>query len=347
MAFRSIPQVIEAAQHSLAPEIWDLAAGAAGTESTARRNRDALARILFRPRVLIDVGNRHTVTTLLAQELTLPVLLAPIGTIGLFEPTGALAPARAAARAGTIAFVSVMADPSLEEVAEASSGPKILQITPSGGDLKWMQGVCGRAAQSGYLAVCLTVETPPGSQDRNLRNDFSAHSMHRYSNFSSHPDNSHQYRMTWREVAELREKLSVPLVLKGITTAEDAERAIEHGVDIVYVSNHGGLRLDYAPASIEVLSEVIPAVRGRVPVIVDGGFMRGPDVVKAIALGATAVVIGRLQCFALAAGGVDELVNTLELLRGEISSTMALIGVNNLIELDQTYIRPTTWIPGE
>lgn len=344
MSFSGIAEVIELARRNLPDGTWEFAAGADATRS---RNREALDRVLFRPRVLVDVSQRSTETSFLGQTISMPVMLAPVGSIALFDTHGAAASARAGSDAGTITFVSVMADPSLEQVAEVAKGPKVLQITPLGGDREWMKATAERAAEAGYIGICLTVDSPAvGAHDRNLKNRFHPHGLHKRANFDGHePDGSWRDKFTWANVAWLKQNIALPLIVKGITTAEDAELAVENGVDVVYTSNHAGLRVDFAPAGIETLPEVIAKVGGKVPVVVDGGFISGDDVVKAVALGATAVLVGKLQCFGLGAGGPAALTETLGLLREEISDTMALIGVSRISELGPQFVQQASWAP--
>jgi isopentenyl diphosphate isomerase/L-lactate dehydrogenase-like FMN-dependent dehydrogenase len=335
-AFATADEVTAAARSALPPELWDYVSGGGGTEVTLRRNRTALDALFFRPRVARNVSGASAATTFLGLELSLPVMLAPIGTVGLFDAGGAATCARAAARAGTACFVSVLSTPSLEEVA-AAGGPLIYQHYTRG-DRTWSRDLLARAEAAGYRAVCLTVDSPvDGLRERELR--------HRFDRGRAQPQpnlvgarRELQATLTWTEVAWLCEQSALPVVLKGVTHPEDAVLAVEAGAAGLIVSNHGGRQLDPQLGAIEVLSEVVDAVGGRVEVAVDGGFERGGDVVKALALGARAVLIGRALCLALAAGGEDALVETVERMREEVTRTLALVGVRTPDEVTREYV---------
>jgi isopentenyl diphosphate isomerase/L-lactate dehydrogenase-like FMN-dependent dehydrogenase len=339
--FATIGEVVEAARARLEPEVWDYCAGGAGTEATLRRNRAALDALLLAPRVLRDVSRRSAATTFLGMPLALPVMLAPVGTISLFDAGGAASCARAAARAGTAAFVGVLSVPSLEDVAAASAAPLVFQIYVRG-DRGWTGEMADRAAAAGCAALCVTVDSPvDGRRDRDLRNRFDRRSKQERPNLgAAYARRELQATLTWDDVAWLAGRSPLPLVLKGITTAADAVAAVEAGAAGIVVSNHGGRQLDHQLAGIEALGPVLDAVGDRVEVAVDSGFERGTDVVKALALGARAVLIGKLQCCALAAGGEDALVHTLGLLGEEIGTTLALLGACTPAELRREHVMP-------
>ncbi|MDR7602317.1 MAG: alpha-hydroxy acid oxidase, partial [Armatimonadota bacterium] len=324
-SFATLPDILRVARRKLAPYVWDYVSGGAETETTLRRNRLGWARYAFRPRVLRDVRIRSTATAFLGCSLALPVMLAPIGNLGLIHPDGTRAVARAAGRRGTIAWISTMSERSLEEVAEAADGPLIFQLYVRG-DRSWMRRMVRRVEAAGYLALCLTVDVPVyGRRERDLRNRFRPRQETRRPNLADIvPDDAYQAGLTWEDVRWLRDQTSLPLVVKGILTVEDARLAVEHGVQVVYVSNHGGRQLDYAPATVDVLPEVVAAIEGQAEVLVDGGILRGTDVVKALALGARAVLIGKLQCWALAAAGQEGVERALELLQEELGTTLGL-----------------------
>jgi isopentenyl diphosphate isomerase/L-lactate dehydrogenase-like FMN-dependent dehydrogenase len=332
--------IIDAARANLTEDLWDYIAGAAETETTARRNRLALDSLALRPRILRDVSKIETAGELLGHPLRIPVVLAPLGALELITTEGALAQARAAERFGLIAAISSVAQPSLEAVAAAVSGPKICQLYIRG-DTGWVDELVDRVVAAGYAAIALTVDAAIyGRRERQLRHGWLPPG-HRDA-----PDALRwQARVDWESLARIRDRTPVPLIVKGIQTAQDAELAIEHGVDAIYVSNHGGRDLDHAPATLDSLREVIDAVAGQAEVIVDGGVMRGTDVLKALSLGASAVGIGRLQALALAAGGADALVDALELLELEIRTTMGLIGVTALSELGPGCVCPAAPLP--
>ena len=332
--------IIDAARANLADDIWDYIAGAAETETTARRNRLAFDSLALAPRVLRDVSSVDPSSTLIGHPLRIPILLAPLGALELITPDGAVAQVRAAERCGLIASVSSVAEPSLEDVAVAAAGPKISQLYIRG-DAAWIDELVDRALAAGYAAIALTVDTAIyGRRERQVRHGWLP---------PGHRDGIEalrwQARLTWEGLERIRERCPVPLIVKGIQTALDAELAVEHGIDAIYVSNHGGRDLDHGPATLDSLREIVDAVGGRVELIVDGGVMRGTDVVKALALGAGAVGLGRLQALALAAGGAEALVDALELLELEIRTTMGLIGATRIADLDASYLRPAAALP--
>lgn len=324
--FATADEVEDAARAALPEELWDYLSGGAGAEVTLRRNRAALDALLLRGRVARDVSAVRTDTTFVGLPLAVPVLLAPIGTVGLFDAGGAATCARAAARAGTAAFVSILAVPSLEEVAAASDAPLIYQHYIRG-DRAWTLALVRRAEAAGYRALCLTLDSPvDGLRERELRHRFDRGAAQAQPNLVG-ARRELQAAVTWSEIAWLAGQTTLPLILKGITHPEDAVLAVEAGAAAIVVSNHGGRQLDPQPGAIEVLADVVHAVGGRLEVAVDGGFVRGSDVVKALALGARAVLIGRAMCLSLAAGGEDVLAETVERLRTETERTLALLGV--------------------
>jgi isopentenyl diphosphate isomerase/L-lactate dehydrogenase-like FMN-dependent dehydrogenase len=345
-SWQTIPQVVEAAERTLSAEVWDYSRGGAETETTLRRNRVALDALAFRPRVLRDVSVRTTATTFLGIPLDLPVLLGPVGSIGLFDPDGALACARAAQEAGTGAFVGSLATPSLEDVSGGAEAPLFFQLYITG-ERPQMQSLVARAVAAGYRGICLTVDSAAyGRRERDIVNGFRPLDRAKPNVPAARAEadgrSSADFRasVTWADVDWLREISSVPVMVKGIMCAQDAALAVERGVDVVYVSNHGGRQLDHGSATIDVLPEVVDAVAGRAAVLVDGGFTRGTDVLKAVALGADGVVLGKLMVWALAAGGTRALVRVLELLRLEMDIAMANIGVTSVAELSPEHVRP-------
>ncbi|MDA0169547.1 alpha-hydroxy-acid oxidizing protein [Solirubrobacter taibaiensis] len=336
-AFATADEVTEAARSALPTELWDYVSGGGGTEITLRRNRSALDSVCFRPRVARDVSDTRADTTVLGIECSAPVLLAPIGTIGLFDAGGAATCARAAARAGTAAFVSILSTPSLEEVA-ATGAPLIYQHYTRG-SRAWTLDLFRRAEASGYRAICVTVDSPvDGLRERELRHRFDRGKAQAQPNLGRDARRELQAELTWSEIAWLAEQTELPLLLKGVTHPEDAVLALEAGVAALIVSNHGGRQLDAQLGAVEVLPGVVEAVGGRAEVLVDGGFERGGDVVKALALGARAVLIGRAMCLSLAAGGEDTLVETLARLQEEVSRTLALLGVSTPGAVSREYL---------
>lgn len=326
-------EVILAARRNLTQNVWNYLTGGAESETTMRRNRFGLDSLAFRPRVLVDVSKIEPSTTFLGHRLRIPVMLAPIGSLQAITPQGGVAVAKAAEEFQTINFVSSVTQPSLEEIASASRNPKIFQLYVQG-DLKWVENLLTRVKAADYSALCLTVDTAHyGHRERQMMDRWLP---------PSRRGSGYEYRaaLTWETLNAIKAMTALPFILKGVATAEDATIAIEHGVDIIYVSNHGGRQLDHGRATIDMLPEIVQAVGGRAQVILDGGILRGSDVLKAIALGATAVTIGKLQGWGLAAAGQPGLVRVLELLESEIITSMGLLGVTRIDQLTPAYLCP-------
>jgi glycolate oxidase len=306
--------------------------GGAETETTLERNRRALDSLAFRPRVLRNVEKVSARAKFFGQDLRLPVILAPIGSLQDFTPAGGMGPTRAAATFGALHMLSSACAPGLEAVAACVDYPKIYQLYVRG-DAAWVEDHIARAIASKYLAVCLTVDLDYyGRRERDLAKRYLTTSRR------SNPADYFQARFSWADVARLKAKFKVPFILKGIATAEDTKIALQHGIEGIYVSNHGGRQLDHAQGSAAVLPEIVEAVGGKAKIIVDGGILRGTDLVKAIALGADAVGIGRLQGLALGAGGEAAVVRMLELLEDEVIRCLGLLGVTSFAELNASYI---------
>jgi glycolate oxidase len=334
--FQTLHEIVKAARQNLAPGPWDYLIGGAESETTLRRNRQALDSIAFRPRILRDVSRIDCTSTLLGRRVRIPVMLAPIGSIESFDPGGGASPARASQEFGVPHMLSSVCNPGLEAVAKAADNFRIFQLYVRGDDA-WVDDHVRRAVDCGYSAFCLTVDTAVYSRrERDLAKRFVKPWRVRATGFD------YQAGLTWDNVKRFKDTHDIPLILKGIATAEDAALALDHGVDAVYVSNHGGRQLDHGRGSMDVLPEVVAAVGGRATIIVDGAFLRGTDVVKAIATGANAVGIGRLECLGLAAAGPAGLVRALELLEEEIRIALGLLGASSLAELDTSYLHPAS-----
>jgi isopentenyl diphosphate isomerase/L-lactate dehydrogenase-like FMN-dependent dehydrogenase len=270
----------------------------------------------------------------LGQRLRLPVLLAPIGSLQVFTPEGGVTTAQAAADFDVMPVISTATQPGLEEIAGASEGAKVFQLYVRGDDA-WVEDLVGRVNRAGYAGLALTVDTAVDSyRERPILSGWTRPS--RRVGF----DPVYQARMTWERMDQIRSLTTLPFMLKGVATAEDAAMAVEHGVDVIWVSNHGGRQLDHGLGAMDVLPEVVEAVQGRASIIVDGGVQRGSDIVKAKALGADAVAIGRLQGWGLAAGGREGLVRVLEILENELISAMGLLGVTSLGEITRGLLTP-------
>ena len=330
--FVSNQEIIAAARQNLEQGPWDYLVGGSESETTMRRNRLGLDRIAFRPRVLRDVSHVDAAGALLGHALRIPVLLAPIGSLQMFDDGGAATSALAAATFGTIPAISSLTLPSLEETAAASPGPKIYQLYVTG-DWDWVCDTLTRAKQAGYVALCLTVDTAAYSRrERQMIDRYLPPAR------EAPPDPKWRASVTWEMLDRIKSFAGLPFILKGITSAEDARMALDHGVDAIWVSNHGGRQLDHARGSIDALPEIVRAAAEQASIVFDGGILRGSDVVKALALGADAVAIGKLQGWGLAAGGAAGLVRVLELLEDEIRIAMALLGVTRLDQLDTSYL---------
>ena len=331
--FQTLHEIIRAARLNLSQNLWDYVVGATGTETTMLRNRASLDRIGFRPRVLVDVSAVDPSVRLFGHHIRLPVALAPVGGLDQLAGGGGATVARGAALAGVPFFLSSVTNLTIEAVAEAASGPKIFQLYVRGDDA-WVDDHVRRAVASGYDAFCITVDSAVYSRrERDISNRFSKP----WRATAERP--VFQAALNWDDIARFRDVHSVPLILKGIATAEDATRAVDLGVAGIYVSNHGGRQLDHGPGAIELLPEIVAAVAGRALVMFDGGVSRGSDVVKAIALGADLVGIGRLYIYGYAAAGAEGIARVIELLEAEVVECLALLGLSNFDGLGPSYLR--------
>ena len=331
--FMNLHEVVHKARQNLNQNAWDYIVGAVETETTLRRNRMALDSIAFRPRVLRDVSKIDTSTEILGRKLRLPIVLCPVGSLESFHPEGAEPVVKAAGEFGVSHMLSSVCDPGLEGVAEASPDALRMFQLYVRGDAAWVDDHVERAISNKYAAFCLTVDTAHYSRrERDIAKRHITGGRRRASG------REYQAALDWKTVDRIKSKFKIPLAIKGIATAEDAKLALDHGVDFVYVSNHGGRQLDHGRGSMDVLPEIVEAVAGRAKIIIDGAFYRGSDVVKAIALGAHLVGLGRMQCYGLAAAGQAGIVRMLELLEDEMIRSMGLLGVTSLGKLDATYL---------
>jgi 4-hydroxymandelate oxidase len=318
----------------LPKDVYDYYAGGAGDEWTLHENRAAFDRWVIRPRMLTGVGERDLSTEVLGTRVACPILVAPWAYQRLAHPDGELATARACADAGTVMVVSSTTVDYLEDVATASSGPKWWQLYLFT-DRDVTTDMLQRVVAAGYGAVCFTVDLPVvGFRHRDTRNAFVMP--------LGLPEDDRVYDpdISWADIAWIRERAPLPLLVKGIMTAEDARIALDHGVDGIVVSNHGGRQLDGVAAGVTVLPEVVEAVGGRVPVLVDGGLRRGTDVLKCLALGAAAVLVGRPTAWGLAAAGQEGVAAVLQILRDELDNAMTLAGVRSVAEITPAFVSP-------
>lgn len=336
---------------------YDFIAGGVDHEWSLRHNREAFDKIMFRPRMFVDTSGLDLSTTLFGTKIEMPILIAPTAGHGLAHVDGELATARAAAQVKTIHVLSTNSSQPLEKVAEASDFPKWFQLYP-GPDLEGTRDRVERAVGAGYKLVCLTVDASWNShRERLLRNRLRAQvppgarttpteSRRRRREDEEAPkpppyrlSNTLMHRLDWRFYDDLKKYANVPVIIKGILTAEDAALAVKHGADGIVVSNHGGRYLEYVTSTIEALPEVMQAVGNRMPVLIDSGFRRGTDILKALAMGAKAVLVGRPPLWGLGAFGQPGVVRVLELLQSELALAMGLCGKPNLAAVDRTILK--------
>jgi glycolate oxidase len=329
----NLHELVAKARQNLNQNDWDYIVGGVESETTLRRNRMALDAIAFRPRVLRDVSKVDASVSQFGRKLRLPVVLAPVGSLESFHSAGAESVVRAVDKFGAAHMLSSVCDPGLEQLAAAAPNALRLFQLYVRGDEAWVDDHVERAIAHGYAAFCLTVDTAHYSRrERDIAKRFVTAGRRRVQG------RAFQAALDWRTVKRIKSRFQIPLAIKGIATAEDAAIALDHGVEWIYVSNHGGRQLDHGRGSMDVLPEVVKAVAGRAKIIIDGSICRGSDIVKAIAAGADLVGIGRMQCFALAAGGEAGVMRLLELLEDEVQRCLGLLGVNNFAELDRTYL---------
>ena len=334
------------AQQHMTPVIWDYFQGGSGDEITLRNNRSAFERIRLRPRMLIDVSDVQMQTSVVGVPIQMPIIVAPMAAHALVHPEGELATARGSGKAGTILTVSTFSTYNIEEIAAASTGPLWLQLYLTR-TVEATGSLVRRAEDVGYRAIVLTVDTPRTSRrERDVRNNFVVANVARSANFveeaGSDPVSVQQSRHitgTWETLDWLRSQTKLPILLKGILTAEDALLALEHDIQGIIVSNHGGRQLDGAIEGIEALPEVVEAVAGRCEVYVDGGIRRGTDVLKALALGARAVLVGRPVIWGLAVNGSAGVQAVLDMLRTELEMAMMLAGRPTLGSIDRSLVK--------
>lgn len=335
--FENLHEIVRKARQNLNQNSWDYIIGGTETETTLRRNRMSIDSVAFRPRVLRDVSRVDGSVELFGRKLRLPVMLAPVGALEVFEPGAGATVARAAQSFGVAHMLSSVCEPGLEGVAAAAPDAlRIFQLYVRGDDA-FVEDHMARAVACGYTAFCLTVDTALYSRrERDLAKRYVTAGRRRVEG------QQFQAALDWRTVALIKKKHDIPLVLKGIATREDASIAIDHGVDWIYVSNHGGRQLDHGRGAMEILPEIVDVVAGRAKIMIDGSFCRGTDIVKAIAAGADLVGLGRMQCYALAAGGERAIVRMLELMEDEVRRSLGLIGVTSFAEINRGYLHPAT-----
>ncbi|PON93459.1 Alpha-hydroxy acid dehydrogenase, FMN-dependent [Trema orientale] len=341
----------ELAKKALPKMYYDFYNGGAEDQYTLKQNIEAFRRITLRPRVLVDVSRIDMSTTLLGYKISAPILIAPTAMHQLAHPEGEKATARAAAACNTIMVLSFTSTCTIEEVASSCNAVRLFQLyVYKQRDVS--AELVKRAERYGFKAIVLTVDTPKfGRREADVKNKMIAPIIKNLegllkievdsddgSNLEAYANRTNDASLCWKDIEWLRSITSLPILVKGILTHEDARKAIEAGVNGIVVSNHGGRQLDYAPPTISVLEEVVHAVGGKVPVLVDGGVRRGTDVFKALALGAQAVLVGRPVLYGLAAMGESGVRTVIEMLKKELELTMALSGCPNLRDIKRSHV---------
>jgi len=371
------------AQRRLPKAVFDYLDGGAEAELTLAENCRAFRDVLFRPRGAVAVGDCNLKTRVLSHELSFPAMLAPVGYSRLMHPGGEVAAAREAGKAGTGYILSTISAHKLEHVKAASQGPVWYQLYLLGGR-EAAEGSIDRARRAGFSALVITVDTPvAGLRERDPRNGMKEllgtsllAKIPYVPNFLAHPGWLASFlrdggtpklenvvipgkgpmdlldvgaalasaTVTWEDLRWIRELWSGPIVVKGLLTGDDAKRAADEGAAAVVVSNHGGRQLDSVFPTLRALPEVVAAVKGQVEVLMDGGVRRGSDIVKALCLGARAVLVGRAYAYGLAAAGPAGVARALQILRSDVERTIRLLGCPSLADLDRSYVEvPKAW----
>ena len=339
MAPVNVGDYAEAAAAKVDPKVWCYFEGGAGDEVTLRANVAAFGRWRFRPRMLVDVSEVTTATTLLGTPVSMPLGIAPFAMQSLIAPDGEVATARAAAAADALFCVSTLTTRTHADIGTAGEGPRWMQLYVLRDRERTLDHI-HEAREAGYSAVVLTVDLPyVGRRERDLRLGFQNPPPDLHLPYASLFETTPA--LTWRDLEWIRSEIPLPLVLKGILTREDAVLAVEHGADAVWVSNHGGRQLDGVAAGLDALPEVAEAVAGRCEVYVDGGVRRGGDVLKALALGARAAFAGRAFACALAVGGGEGVGHALSLLQDELRLGLGLLGCTSPDQVARYHVEPT------
>ena len=357
--FLNLEELRREANSKLSQSAFDYYASGAHDEITLRRNREAFQEMRLFYKVLVDVSQRDLSTSILGQAISMPVIVAPTAFHALSDPDGEVATARGTASAKTIMTLSTLSNKPLEDVAQAAHSGMWFQLYVYK-DRGATKALVERAERAGAKALVLTVDAPRlGCREADVRNKFQlpeglqlvnllaqstllgelppdAEGSGLAAYFASLIDDA----LSWKDLAWLRSITKLPLLIKGVVRADDALRAEEHGADGIVVSNHGGRQLDTSPATIEALPTIAQALQGRLPILLDGGVRRGTDVLKALALGAQAVLIGRPVLWGLAARGEEGVTAVLEFFRSEIDLAMALCGTPSIKDIQADLLRP-------
>ena len=336
------------ARERLSKPTWDYITGAAADEITLRWNRESFDRIRLRPSVLVDATKIDTRTRLFGQEIPFPILLAPTGSHRATHREGELATARGAGAAGAIMVVSTMANTAVEDIASVATQSLWFQLYILR-DRTFTRDLVQRAENAGCKALCVTVDTAVnGARNRQTRARFTLpagvdrpHLRGLRTPQTVEGDMYSRARdpnVTWKDIDWLRSFSRVPILLKGVLNAADADRAVQEGVSGILVSNHGARNLDTVPATVDALPEIVDKVGGRVPILMDGGIRRGTDILKALALGASAVLIGRPYVYGLGAAGAEGVERVLNILRTELVMAMGLTGRMTIASIDRSVL---------
>ena len=347
------------AKERMPREVWDFVDAACNDEMTLRRNRTALDEVTVNPSFLVDVADRNLETTVLGQQIGFPVMIAPTGGQQAVHPDGEVAAAAAAGAAGTLYALSTASGFGITEVRQASDGPLWFQLYHFSDDLT--EYLLPMARDAGYSAVCVTVDVPvPSSKERDVRNNYSPGAETRWGSLTGRPElaklrevgvpdtinwNPPGYTgLTWERLDWVRSLTGLPLVIKGVRTVADAQLCVKHGVDGIVVSNHGGRQVDGTLSSIETLEPIAKAVGDKLEVFFDSGVRRGVDVLRALALAARAVMIGRPVFWGLAVDGEAGVRRVLELLRIEFDRALAYCGLTNVADIHRGVVSvPGHW----
>ncbi|TQE09710.1 hypothetical protein C1H46_004667 [Malus baccata] len=342
----------ELARQALPKMYYDYYTGGAEDQHTLKENVEAFRRITLRPRILVDVSRVDMSTTVLGYKISAPIMLAPTAMHQLAHPEGEVATARAAAACNTIMILSYMSTCTVEEVASSCNAVRFFQIyVYKRRDISAQ--MVRRAEKNGYKAIVLTADTPRlGRREADIKNKMVAPQLRNFeglistevdsdegSNLEAFAKGSFDASLCWEDIGWLKSITNLPILIKGVLTHEDARKAMEVGVAGIVVSNHGARQLDYTPATISVLEEVVHAVGGKIPVLFDGGIRRGTDVFKALALGAQAVLVGRPVVYGLAANGKRGVKRVIEMLKDEFELTMALSGCPSIRDITRSHVR--------
>ena len=329
----SLQEFYQFAKKNTPIETWDYIIGAADRETTFKKNRYALDTYAFRPRILNDVEHVDTSIKIFGYNFSLPVFYAPIGSMQDFVKDGALNSTLSASDKKIFHMLSSTWSGGVDIIGKSVNYPKIYQLYIRG-DENWVYEQISKAIDNGFIALCLTVDLDAyGRRERDLLKRYKTTSR----KTAAGPE--YQMRFSWKDVKKIKNKFNIPIILKGIATEEDAKISVDEGIDVIYISNHGGRQLDYGFGGADLIQPISQVVKNKSMIFFDGGICRGTDVVKAISLGADCVGIGRLQCYAAATNGREGLNKMIDILTHEILVCMRLLGVNNLDDLNSNYIK--------